>query len=134
MRAVRWTAAIVLLLPLLAAAGARALTLKPIGSFAQPIYVTSDPGNPDRLFVVERGGTIKLVQGGSVSPFADLRLQVACPSSCIDNTERGLLSMALAPDFDTTGHFYVDYAAGDTGTIHVAKMQPPVATAPSAPR
>jgi hypothetical protein len=122
-RTLRWTAAIVLLVSLVVAAGARALTLEPIGSFDQPSYVTSDPGDPDRLFVVERGGTIELVQGGSVSMFADLSSAVQCPPSpCVYTTERGLLSIAFAPDFDTTGHLYVDYAAGDTGSIHIDEL------------
>ena len=60
------------LLCLLAPAAARAAYLQPIGNFEKPIYVTSDPGNPDRLFVVERPGRIKVVEGGSVATFADL--------------------------------------------------------------
>ena len=65
---------------------------------AQPIYVTSDPGNANRLFVVEREGKIELVQDGADSTFADLSSVVSCCEG-----ERGLLSIALAPDFDSTG-------------------------------
>jgi Glucose / Sorbosone dehydrogenase len=117
---VRTAAAIVLSFLLIGTAGARAATLEPIGpAFDQPIYVTSDPGNPDRLFVVEREGKIELVQGGSVSTFADLSSVVSC---CVG--ERGLLSMALAPDFDSTGRFYVDYTGEEIpGEIHVAEMR-----------
>ena len=49
-------------LALLCAGSAQALTLERIGIFDKPIYVTSDPGNADRLFVVEREGTIELVE------------------------------------------------------------------------
>jgi hypothetical protein len=108
-----------MLLPLTAATAAQAATLQPIGNFAQPIYVTSDPGNPDRLFVVERGGRIELIQGGGVSTFADLSSVVG---ECCEG-ERGLLSMALAPDFDATGRFYVDYSPnGEPGEIHVDEL------------
>jgi glucose/arabinose dehydrogenase len=112
------------LLCLLVPAAARAAYLQPIGSFEKPIYVTSDPGNPDRLFVVERPGRIKVVEGASVGTFADLRGVVGCgTTACITGVdERGLLSIALAPDFDSSGRFYVDYANGQNGTIHVAEL------------
>jgi glucose/arabinose dehydrogenase len=122
MRMLRWIIAIAVSLSLPAATGARAASLESIGSFDQPIYVTSDPGNAGRLFVVEREGEIVLMQGGARSVFADLRSVVKCPSSCMGETERGLLSIAPAPDFDATGRLYVDYAAGDTGEIHVAEL------------
>lgn len=103
-----------------AAGTAHALTLQQIGGgFEQPIYVTSDPGNPERLFVVERGGTIMLVQNGEVKPFADIRSAVSCCEG-----ERGLLSIALSPDFDISGRFFLYYTGkeGEPGEIHVAEM------------
>src|SRR5690242_903046 len=42
---------------------AQALSLQQIGSFNQPIFLTSDPGNPERLFVAEQGGLIEEVRG-----------------------------------------------------------------------
>ncbi len=38
---------------------------------------------------------------------------VDCGATC--NGERGLLSIALAPDFDSSGRLYVDYANNDDG-------------------
>jgi glucose/sorbosone dehydrogenase len=97
---------------------AQAASLQPIGSFDDPIYVTSDPGNAERLFVVEREGQIELVQSGSVKVFADLSSVVSCCEG-----ERGLLSIALAPDFDTSGLFYVDYTGKEApGEVHVAEL------------
>jgi hypothetical protein len=99
------------------AGSAQALTLQPIGSgFEEPIYLTSDPGNPERLFVVERGGAVLLVQGGGIQPFADIGSKVS------EGGERGLLSIALAPDFDLSGRFFLDYS-GKAGEIHVAEMR-----------
>ena len=113
-------------LVLLGASCAQAATLQQIGSFDQPVYVTSDPGNPERLFVVERAGQIELVQGAAVSTFADLRSVVSCCEG-----ERGLLSIALAPDFDTTGRLFVDYTGTEEpGEIHVAELHASGATAP----
>jgi hypothetical protein len=109
-------AALAISLSLLCAASASAATLQPIGDFEQPIFVTSDPGNPDRLFVVEREGRVMEVGGGE---FADLAALVSCCES-----ERGLLSIAPAPDFDVSGRFFAAYtgkvaAGGAEGDVHV---------------
>lgn len=125
-------AALALLSVALAApTAARAETLQPIGTFDKPIYVTSDPGDANRLFVVERAGVIERVEGGSVGVLADLREEVGClEDEC--SGERGLLSMAPAPGFSTNGRFFVDYADDVTGSIHVDELQAraPTAEAP----
>ena len=104
---------------LLGAGSAQALTLQQVGgSFEQPIYVTSDPGDAGRLFVVERKGKIELVEGGVTSQFADLSSLVSCCEG-----ERGLLSIALDPNFGATGRLYVDYTGKEVpGEIHVAEL------------
>jgi Glucose / Sorbosone dehydrogenase len=120
----RWIVAIAVSLSVSAAGCARAASLESIGNFDQPIFVTSDPGNVERLFVVEREGEIMLVEGGARSVFANLSSLVSCCEG-----ERGLLSIALAPDFDTSGRFYVDYTGKEEpGEIHVDEL---VATGPN---
>jgi len=104
---------------LLLAPGAGAVSLEPVGSFDRPIYVTSDPQDPDRLFVVEREGRIQLHEDGATSEMADLTSLVLCCES-----EQGLHSLAVAPDFETSGLIYVVYtgtvAAGSAaGDVHV---------------
>ena len=117
-RRIRIIAVCSALLSLLWAADARALSLQPIGSFNQPVYVTSDPRDPNRLFVIEREGTIKLVQGGSVRTFIDLSSVVRCCGG-----EQGLMSMAVASNFGTTGKIYVDYTGEDgPGNIHIDEL------------
>ncbi len=119
----RVTTALAVCLALLGAGSAQALELQQVGSeFAQPTYVTSDPGDAGRLFVVERRGTIQLVENGKARLFADISDLVSCCSG-----ERGLASIALAPDFDTSGRLYVDYtgkeeAGRGEGEIHVEEM------------
>ncbi|MDP9385314.1 MAG: PQQ-dependent sugar dehydrogenase [Actinomycetota bacterium] len=76
-----------------------------IGSFEQPLYVTAPPGDRRRVFVVEQEGRIMVVRDGRklAEPFLDIR-------SLVDaGGERGLLSMAFAPDYAQTGRFYVYY-------------------------
>ena len=99
------------------AQGAGAATLQPVGTFNNPIYMTSPPGDP-RLFVVERGGTIEVVHDGVQSQFLDIH------DLTTEEGERGLLSMAFDPNYAKNGLFYVFYtgtaaADGQTGLGHV---------------
>lgn len=104
----------------LGVASAQAITLQPLGVFDQPTFVTSDPANPDRLFVTEQRGRIRLLQADSASTYADLTTAVGCGANC--SGERGLMSMAFAPDFARSGRLYVDYVDDVDGTIHVDEL------------
>jgi hypothetical protein len=60
--------------------------------FSSPLFVGA-PAGDDRLFVVEKGGRIKIVESGTVqpTPFLDL-------SSLVNtNGEQGLLGLAFDP-------------------------------------
>jgi glucose/arabinose dehydrogenase len=118
----RWALTAALALALLSATSAQALSLQEVGSgFEGPIYVTSAPASPDRLLVVERRGMVFALEGGTATPFADLTSEVGCCAG-----EGGLQSIALAPDFATSGRFYVAYTGKEVpGEIHVAEMQSP---------
>jgi len=100
-------------------AAAASVTVSPIGTFDQPIFVTSDPVEANRLLVVERPGRVIEVTDRGSELQADLTAYVACCAS-----ERGLLSIAPAPDFHESGLFYAAYtgnpaAGGSEGDIHV---------------
>jgi glucose/arabinose dehydrogenase len=89
------------------AAAGGAVGLAPIGSFDQPVFVTSDPSDPDRLLVVERQGRVVLLDRGQ-STFVDLSGMVESRGG-----EQGLLSVALAPDYASSGRLYVFYTRTD---------------------
>ena len=78
------------------------------------MHVAGPPGDPSRLFVVEKAGRVQVLVGGvrAAAPFLDL------DASVDDTGERGLLSIAFAPDYATSGLFYVFYTAND-GTLTV---------------
>src|SRR4051812_45897796 len=94
-----------------AAPAGAALQLTQIGTFSQPVYITAPPGDPHRLFVVEQEGRIIEVLDGQklATPFLDITAKVK------SGGEQGLLSMAFAPDYATSGHYYVYYTAPRTG-------------------
>ena len=84
----------------------------------RPLFVTSPPED-SRLFIVEQGGLIKVLQNGTVlpTPFLDLS------GSVNTEGERGLLGMAFDPNFASNRRFYVDYIDRTTLDTVVATYQ-----------
>jgi glucose/arabinose dehydrogenase len=82
----------------------RPVRLLRLGTFNEPTYLTAPRGDR-RRFVVEREGTIRIVQRGRVleRPFLDISDRVT------SGGESGLLSMAFARDYATSRRFYVYY-------------------------
>ena len=74
----------------------------------------------DRLFVVDQPGRIYIVDTNGVrntTPFLDISSIVAYGG------ERGLLGLAFAPDYLTTGYFYVNYTARPLGRTHISRFR-----------
>ena len=86
---------------------AQNVKLAPFGgqTFDLPYHVAGPPGDPSRVFVVEGAGTIRLVKDGATqaTPFVTIPEVFTGCEAC------GLLSMAFAPDYATSGRFYVFY-------------------------
>jgi glucose/arabinose dehydrogenase len=85
-----------------------------------PLYVTGLPDNSGRILVVQKGGLIRLVTPASATvatvPFLDVS------GSISTDGERGLLGLALAPDYIASGTAYV-YLTNVQGTIEVRRYQ-----------
>jgi cysteine-rich repeat protein len=82
------------------------IKLEPLpDTFVEPLYLTAPVNDFARLFVVEKGGTIRVVKDGVklATPFLDISDQVS------GGNEQGLLSMAFHPNFTQNGKFYVSY-------------------------
>lgn len=71
----------------------------------QPLYATFAPGRPEELFVVEKTGTIRImnVTTGQINPQPFLTV----PNLDLTD-EGGLLGLAFDPDFETNGKFYTN--------------------------
>jgi glucose/arabinose dehydrogenase len=99
--------------------------------FTSPIAFVQDSTNNSRQFVVQQGGLIRVVENGSVLPTNFLNLSTAITSG----GERGLLGMALSPDYATSGRFYVNFTdlAGNTVIARFARSasNPAIADASS---
>jgi len=89
----------------------------------EPVLVTAPRGDP-RVFVVGRKGTIVVYDRNGLNPhtFVDLSSRIT-----FGGTEQGLLGLAFAPDYATSGLFYVDYtragATGDAGDTIIAELK-----------
>lgn len=108
----------------------RGVRLKRIGRFDSPVFVTSPPGDRRRLFVVEQAGRVRVMVSGRLraAPFLDIRSQVT------SGGEQGLLSIAFAPDYATSGRFYVYFTdrSQDQRVVEYTRASPERADAGSA--
>lgn len=84
----------------------------------QPVDIVSANDGSNRLFVVQQGGIIKIVNGGTLSNTNFLNMSSVIKAG----GEMGLLSMAFHPAYSTNRYFFVYY--NDTnGDVTVARYQ-----------
>ena len=72
-----------------------------------PLFLTAPPGDTARLFVVEKGGTIRIVDRATNNLLPDPFLAIT--SLVTTGSEQGLLGLAFDPDYANNGRFYVSY-------------------------
>lgn len=72
----------------------------------QPVFMTHAGDGSERLFIVERGGRIRIWKAGQVlsQPFLDISDQVRTDG------EFGFLGLAFHPDYRDNGRFFVYYS------------------------
>ena len=86
-----------------------------------PMFVTHAPGDPTRLFIGQRNGTIRVLNLTtgvlSSTPFLSI------PG--VDQAgEGGLLGMAFDPDYATNGKFYVNVTIDNGGLVFQNETSP----------
>lgn len=108
--------------------GAFALRLEEVGSSLGlnfPLFVTAPRGDTTRLFVVEKGGVIKVIDLATQlvipAPFLDLSGQISTAG------EGGLLGLAFHPDFNLTRFIYV-YVTNLSGDTEIRRYTVPLIT------
>ncbi len=85
-----------------------------VEGLSNPVRLVSPPDDP-RLFVLEQNGLVRVFDRDGTD--RGVFLDVVDQSSCCG--ERGLLGLAFAPDYATSGRFYVNYTdnGGDTRVV-----------------
>lgn len=98
-----------------ATASARIGVEKVAEKFERPVWVGQPAGINDKLWVIEQVGKIWIVDAKtgarSEKPFLDITSDVSRKGN-----EMGLLGLAFAPDFKTSGRFYVNFTDGSIKT------------------
>ena len=105
-----------------------------LASFSTGYFYPVDIKNcgDDRLFIVQQNGLIRISDTAGIKntqPFLDITGRVKFVGS---NDERGLLGLAFAPDYLTSGYFYVNYVALSDGHTHISRFHVNPATPDSA--
>jgi glucose/arabinose dehydrogenase len=73
----------------------------------QPVGVTHSGDGSGRLFVIEKGGFIRLVENGQLLP--EPFLDVSALMTPEPKSEQGLLGLAFHPDYKNNGTFFIYY-------------------------
>ena len=88
---------------------------------AAPLFVANAGDGTDRLFIVQQGGIIRVVQPGSTTP--SVFLNISSRTSPPPFGERGLLGLAFHPDYENNRRFFVYYTRVGDGAIQIAEYQ-----------
>jgi glucose/arabinose dehydrogenase len=75
-----------------------------------PLAMVQVPGE-NRFFVLEQFGRVRVIDNGKLRPAPLLDIRTKIPNLHHDFDERGLLGIALHPNFKSNGKFYVAYSA-----------------------
>ena len=83
-----------------------------------PLFLTHAGDGSGQLFVVEQGGTVRIIVGGILQdvPFLDLRDRLWTKGD-----EQGLLGLALHPDHQRNGRLFTNYNRKEDGATVVAE-------------
>ncbi|MBK8303138.1 MAG: PQQ-dependent sugar dehydrogenase [Chloracidobacterium sp.] len=98
-----------------------AITLQPfLSGLSSPVFMTRATDRSQRLFIVQQGGLIRVLQPGSTTPTTFLDIS----GPVLAGGERGLLGLAFHPQYRTNRRFFVYYTA-DTpaGAIKISEFQ-----------
>jgi len=85
--------------------------------FTYPVFVTHAPGDTSRLFVVQKGGQIRIFDLSTNTLLGTPFLSVTVAGGTSVSDERGLLGLAFDPDYANNGQFYVYYTGAGTNNL-----------------
>lgn len=97
-----------------------AIRLQPfLSGLSSPLYATSAKDGTRRIFVVQQGGIIKVVQPGTSTATDFLNIS----SKLVAGGEQGLLGLAFHPQFAANGYFFVNYTRASDGATVIARYK-----------
>ena len=92
--------------------------------FQSPVAFVQDPTDRSVQFVVQQAGRIRVVRNGAILGTDFLNVT----SDVRSGGERGLLGLAFAPDYSSSGRFYVNFTnqSGDTVVARFTRSSNPL--------
>jgi glucose/arabinose dehydrogenase len=90
-----------------------------VTGLSAPIFVTNARDGSGRLFIVEQGGRIKVLQPGQSSPTVFLNIA----SRVLSGGERGLLGLTFHPQYRSNRRFFVNYTRTPDGATVIAEYR-----------
>lgn len=99
----------------------RATTTQVASGLRRPTALVAPDDGTDRLFITEKSGTVRVYHpdtGLATAPLLDIK-------SAVDESgnERGLLGIAVPPDFADSHYLYVAYTALPDGAVTLARYR-----------
>jgi glucose/arabinose dehydrogenase len=89
-----------------------------VSGFSSPLAVTNAGDGTGRLFVAQRNGIVRIVQGKSITgTFLDARSLVSQSGG-----ERGFLGLAFHPDFETNRRLFIYYTRPSDGDVVISRL------------
>jgi glucose/arabinose dehydrogenase len=89
-----------------------------LSGISSPVDIVNAGDGSNRIFIVERGGTVKVYS----ATFTLLGTFLTMSGNFTTGGERGLLSMAFHPDYENNRYFFVYYTNG-AGGVNVDRFQ-----------
>ncbi len=102
------------LMVLLSAALAQSIQLTPVvNGLSHPLFLTYASDNPERMYILQQNGTIRVLQNNKLlpEPFLDVSKLISCCG------ERGLLGLAFHPKYKENGWFFINYTNTEGNTV-----------------
>lgn len=95
-----------------------------VSGLSSPVGVYAIPGDTARLFIVQQGGLIRIlnIPGNTLNATPFLNLSSTGLNRISTGGERGLLGLAFDPNYTTNGLFYVYYTRASDGAVIVERF------------
>jgi glucose/arabinose dehydrogenase len=90
-----------------------------VSGLSSPVEIVNANDGSGRLYVVQQGGTIRIVKNGVLlpTPFLDVTSKIS------SGGERGLLGLAFHPNYRANGRYFVYYTRSSDGALVIERYQ-----------
>ena len=90
-----------------------------LSGLSSPLYLTNAHDGANRIFILEQGGRIRVLQPGASSTTVFLDIS----SKVVSGGEQGLLGLTFHPRFSINRRFFVDYTRRADGATVIAEYR-----------